>query len=129
MKPGTDIHSVTTEDITFQETGTALPDLWEDWWPPPLGPLELSPRSPTERKEPSDLPRGWNPLGLQSAGFWPLPVPNWHGASTFVHYFYCYFIYFLAVLRGMWDLGSAPGIKPVPLALEAQSLNHQNQGS
>ena len=55
--------------------------------------------------------------------------PHRHGASTFVHYFYCYFIYFyfLAVLHGMWDLGSVPGIKPMPLALEVQSLNHQTR--
>ena len=32
--------------------------------------------------------------------------------------------FFLATLRGMWDLVPWPGIEPVPPALEVQSLNH-----
>ena len=84
-----------------------------------MGPLELSPRSPTERKEPS-----------RSSISWVLASPSAHTgtgqALLFIIFIVIYF-YFLAVLHGMWDPGSAPGIKPVPLALEAQSLNHQTR--
>ena len=34
------------------------------------------------------------------------------------------FYYFLAILRGMWDLGSQPGIEPARSAVEVQSLDH-----
>ena len=37
--------------------------------------------------------------------------------------------YFLAVMQGMRDLVPQPGIQPAHLAVEAQSLNHDCQGS
>ena len=46
------------------------------------------------------------------------------GQALFYIIFIVIYFYFLALLHGMWDLGFAPGIKSVPLALEAQSLNH-----
>ena len=35
----------------------------------------------------------------------------------------------LATLHSMWDLSSPPGMEPTPLALEAQRLNRNHQGS
>lgn len=38
--------------------------------------------------------------------------------------FHCLFLVFLP--HSMWDLGSPAGTEPMPLALEAQSLNPRN---
>ena len=46
------------------------------------------------------------------------------GACFFFFFFLLFlFIYFLAVLRSIWDLGPQAGIEPVSPALEVKSLN------
>lgn len=40
-----------------------------------------------------------------------------HGFSPF------FFFFFLAVLRGTWDLSSQPGTEPTPTAVQVRSLN------
>lgn len=70
--------SVTTDnwkDIMFQEARPS-PDLWllkRLVAPPLLGPLDLSPRSPTERKEPSDLSQGGSPPRPSADLAWASP--------------------------------------------------------
>ena len=50
--------------------------------------------------------------------------------TIFLYIYICIYIPpALATLHSMWDLSSPPGMEPTPLALEAQSLNRNHQGS
>ena len=42
-----------------------------------------------------------------------------------LYLFIFYYYYFLAIPHRMWDLRSPTRIKPVLLAVEAESLNHK----
>ena len=79
----------------------------------------------------------WTPLNLHRTQKWVLPGKrkltgsfwtSWSRSSKFLFFkkSFCLFVYLfgLQVACGMWDLSSPPGIKPVPPAVKAQSLNH-----
>ena len=96
MKPFTDIHSVTTEDIIFRETGMALP------WP--LGRLVAAARG-SPRAFPKVTHRQEGTLQVfNQLGSGLSQCPHGHGASTFVHYLYCYLFLFFGCIA--WHVGS-----------------------
>lgn len=95
--------AMATEAIINQETGLALP------WPlgrlvaAPLGPLELSPKV-THRKSPVTCHRAGTHQVFNQLGSGLSQCPHWHGASTFLHYFYCYLFLFFGFVA--WHVGS-----------------------
>ena len=75
------------------------------------------------------IPRGGTAGSYGSSSF-SFFEETFHSGGTNLHpqflgcSFYFSFFFFCTAPHSMWDLNSLPGIKPTPLAVEAQSLNN-----